>query len=61
MAAVVLNRRRNDDRAPLNEFDDYDDHRDDGEFESGPVPVTTSGPVPLTAPLARRTTTHVPR
>lgn len=38
VAAVLWNRRRADDRAPLNQFDDYEDHEDNG-FESGPVPL----------------------
>ncbi len=45
VVAVMWNRRRGDARTPLNESDDYDDHPDDGEFESGPVPVTAAGPV----------------
>ncbi len=40
--AVVLHGRRSDDRAPLNQFDDHDDHAD-GVFESGPMPSAKSG------------------
>jgi uncharacterized protein with LGFP repeats len=41
-AAVVLHGRRSDDRAPLNRFDDYDDH-DERAFESGPMPLVGHG------------------
>ncbi|MDT5066019.1 MAG: hypothetical protein QOK02_2174 [Mycobacterium sp.] len=50
VAAAVWNRRRGDDRAPLNQFDDYEDHEDHGDhghldFESGPVPLAERGAV----------------
>ncbi|MBJ7340306.1 hypothetical protein [Mycolicibacterium sp.] len=40
-AAVSMNRRRHDDRAPLDGFDDdYDDpDYDDHDFDSGPIPL----------------------
>jgi uncharacterized protein with LGFP repeats len=60
VVAVILNRRRGEDRAPMDRFDDYDDyddhdrddhdhddHDDDDEgsdFVSGPMPST--GPTP---------------
>jgi uncharacterized protein with LGFP repeats len=39
IVAAVLNRRRGNDRAPLNQFDDYDD-LEDHDFASGPMPLT---------------------
>ncbi|MDT5328383.1 MAG: hypothetical protein QOF25_5535 [Mycobacterium sp.] len=40
--AVVLNRRQGDDRAPLDRFDEYDDH-EDRDFDSGQVPLADHG------------------
>jgi len=44
-AAVVLNRRRHD-RAPRDEYDDYDDEYRDDEYE-GDYPEEHSGPMPV--------------